>query len=213
MTRRLVYGFGLLLAVVSTALTIASIIIPRWASFGANGQRNDTIGLHRRWRSITGKFEKFPTQTDCIKDQEFCSMWRTVGFLFSFEVVLELCALSAFIVVISGGVQRRVAGWKVVCSILLLGGVVQCTGMAIMAYLFNNDKRFFEGWYLDTSFYLSTVSWIILVLTSFGITASALYLEEEGGYELIPNLPPQTYQDDVLTSRIARWNDGYQERN
>lgn len=123
-------------------LAIAALFHPnctpynlRLTSLTQNGQRNDTIGLHSRWRSFTGRYEKFPLQTDCINDEKFCSMWRTVGFLMSFEVVLELCALSAFIVVIAGGVQRRASGWKVVCSILLLGGVVQCAATAIVVCL------------------------------------------------------------------------------
>jgi hypothetical protein len=90
------------------------------------------MGLHRRCSSITGECTPFPQETDCVKDEYFCSMWRTVGFLISFDVVIELCALVSFIVIISGGVQRRSTGWKVVCSILLLGGVFQCAAMAIV---------------------------------------------------------------------------------
>lgn len=66
----------------------------------------------------------------------------------------------------------------------------------LQAFLFDHDERFFEGWYLDTSFTLCATSWALLVLTSIGITASALYLEEEGGYELIPNLQMEAEQED-----------------
>lgn len=197
MTRRMVYGFGLWLTIASTAMTIASIVMPRWVSYSPNDKREMSMGLHQRCSSVTGKCTPFPQATDCVKDQYFCSMWRSVGFLISFDVVIELCALVSFIVIISGGVQRRSTGWKLICAILLLGGIFQCAAMALVAFLFDHDERFFEGWYLDTSFTLCTASWSLLVLTSLGITASALYLEEEGGYELIPNFQLQTEQDDL----------------
>jgi hypothetical protein len=65
-------------------------------------------------------------------DKYFCNMWRTVGFLVSFDVVLELCTLVSFAVVIAGGVQRRVAGWSVISGLLLFSGIVQMAGMAIV---------------------------------------------------------------------------------
>lgn len=211
MTRRLVYGLGLWLTIACTAMTIASIIMPQWIS--PNDHHLLSMGLHERCSSLTGKCEPFPQKTYCKKDEYFCSMWRTVGFLIWFDVVIELCALVSFMVIMSGGVQRRSTGWKVVCSILLLGGIFQCAAMAIVAFLFDHDSRFFEGWYLDTSFTLCTISWSLLVMTSLGITASAVCLEEEGGYELIPDFNIETEQDDQLNSRIAGWNDGYYDRD
>jgi hypothetical protein len=59
-------------------------------------------------------------------------MWRTVGFLISFDVVIELCTLVSFGVIIAGGVQRRTAGWSIICGLLLFSGLVQCAGMAIV---------------------------------------------------------------------------------
>jgi hypothetical protein len=59
-------------------------------------------------------------------------MWRTVGFLISFAVVIELCTLVSFVVIIGGGVQRRTAGWQVAVGVLLFSAVVQCAGMAIV---------------------------------------------------------------------------------
>lgn len=38
----------------------------------------------------------------------------------------------SFGVIISGGVQRRSAGWKIVASLLAFSGVVQCVGIAIV---------------------------------------------------------------------------------
>ena len=59
-------------------------------------------------------------------------MWRTVGFLTSFGVVVELCAIVSFIVIISGGVQRRAAGWQVAVGVLSFSAIVQCAAMAIV---------------------------------------------------------------------------------
>ncbi|KAF2193816.1 hypothetical protein K469DRAFT_712648 [Zopfia rhizophila CBS 207.26] len=188
MTRRIVYGFGLWLTVACTAMTVASIVMPRWLSYSPNDKREFSYGLHSRCSNVKGTCDRFPRFEDCEGDKwSFCSMWRTVGFLMSFAVVIELCTFVSFAVIIMGGVQRRSTGWKIVCSLLLLGGIVQCTAMALVSFLFDNDDRFFDGWYLDNSWILCTVSWSVLVITSVGIAATAIYLPEEGGYELIPN--------------------------
>ena len=52
--------------------------------------------------------------------------------MMSFTAVLELATLVAYIVVILGGKQKREGGWKVLASMLLLIGVVQCASMAIV---------------------------------------------------------------------------------
>ena len=59
-------------------------------------------------------------------------MWRTVGFLMSFGVVVELCTLVSFVVIIAGGVQRRVQGWGVVVGVLIFSAFIQGAGMAIV---------------------------------------------------------------------------------
>lgn len=59
-------------------------------------------------------------------------MWRSVGFLVSFAVVMEGVTLIAFLVVIAGGRQKREQGWKVLTGLLLLVGMVQCAGMALI---------------------------------------------------------------------------------
>lgn len=63
------------------------------------------------------------------------------------------------------------------------------------SYLFTHNVRFFEDWHLDLSFTLCTASWTILILSAASITLSALYLPEEGDYELIPEYP-ETQQDE-----------------
>ena len=59
-------------------------------------------------------------------------MWRSVGFLMSFGVVIEGMTLIAFIVILGGGKQKREQGWKVVSGLLVLSGAIQCAGMAII---------------------------------------------------------------------------------
>jgi len=104
----------------------------------------------------------------------------------SFAVLLELATLVAYIIIILGGQQLRQYGWKVVISLLAAIVLVQCSGMAIIAYLFDHDERFFPGWQLDTSWILCTVSWTLALVTGAGICTAVYTLPEEGGYELIP---------------------------
>lgn len=59
-------------------------------------------------------------------------MWRSVGFLMSFAVVLQGMTLVAYIIILAGGRQKRETGWKVLSFLLLLTGCVQCAAMAIM---------------------------------------------------------------------------------
>lgn len=112
-------------------------------------------------------------------------MWRTVGFLMSFAVLIELATLVGYIIIVLGGKQSRDYGWKIVCSLLAFITIVQCTAMAIVAYLFDHDTRFIEDWKLDSSWILCTVSWCLALLTAVGIGAATYVLPEEGGYELI----------------------------
>lgn len=50
----------------------------------------------------------------------------------SFAVLIELATLMAYAVIILGGKQKRDIGWKIVCSLLAVGALVQCAGMAIV---------------------------------------------------------------------------------
>ncbi|KAL8966436.1 MAG: hypothetical protein Q9183_003375 [Haloplaca sp. 2 TL-2023] len=192
MTRRSVYVGALVACLVASAMTLFSIVKPRWISWDSetpSGQHiHYTYGLHRRCNSITSTCEFFPKTSDCHGDRYFCSMWRSVGFLMSFGVVIEGMALIAFIVVISGGKQKRENGWKVISGLLVLAGLIQCAGMAIIAFLYDNEDRFFPGWKLDISWIMCTTSWSVLMALAAGITASAFLLPSEGGYELIPDV-------------------------
>ncbi len=50
----------------------------------------------------------------------------------SFTVVIEGMTLIAYLVVLAGGKQKRESGWKILSTLLLLAGVVQCAGMALI---------------------------------------------------------------------------------
>jgi len=114
-------------------------------------------------------------------------MWKSVGFLMSFAIVIEGMTLAAFAILLGGGKQRREQGWGVLAILVVLAAFVQTAAMALMAYLYENDERFFVGWYLDRSWVMCTASWCFQALCALAITTAALLLPSEGGYELIPD--------------------------
>ena len=59
--------------------------------------------------------------------------------------------------------------------------------MRRQAYVYDYDDRFFPGWRLDTSWILCTASWSAMILLGAGVSATALLLPSEEGYELIPS--------------------------
>jgi hypothetical protein len=117
-------------------MTFASIFIPNWISWtaeGSTGHFQKTIGLHKSCTSVNGKCIHFPQYEDCHgTDRYFCSMWRSVGFLMSFAAVLELATIVSYAVIILGGKQKRETGWKILTFMLMLVGIVQCAAMAIV---------------------------------------------------------------------------------
>jgi len=174
----------------ASVLTLVSIIIPRWISyrdtFVDGTPITYTYGLHRRCSSTTGKCTHFPTYDDCHgSDRYFCSMWRSVGFLMSFAVVLECVVILAFITVLIGGRATRERGWGLMSFFLLLVALLQCASMSLVAYLYDWDDRFFVGWKLDISWILTTVSWCVALVLSVCLALSAMLLPPEEGYELI----------------------------
>ncbi|KAL2218437.1 hypothetical protein M432DRAFT_369019 [Thermoascus aurantiacus ATCC 26904] len=189
LTKTIVYVGTLLAFLAATGLTIASIAIPRWVSYHSEKPHfHYSYGLHRRCSSLTDSCEHFPQYEDCHgEDRYFCSMWRSVGFLMSFAVVLEGMTILSYIVIISGGKKLRETGWSVLSLFLILAAGVQAASMSIVAYLYDNDDRFFVGWKLDESWILCTVSWCISVFCAAAVVAAARVLPSEGGYELIPD--------------------------
>lgn len=63
-------------------------------------------------------------------------MWRTVGFLMSFAVVLEGMSVVAYLIVLSGGKRLRESGWKVLSLLIILSALVQAASMSIVVSLF-----------------------------------------------------------------------------
>lgn len=59
-------------------------------------------------------------------------MWRSVGFLMSFAVVLEGMALVAYVIVLSGGKRLRESGWKILSLLIILSAIVQAASMSIV---------------------------------------------------------------------------------
>ena len=92
-----------------------------------------SYGLHRRCSSLTDTCESFPQGDDCHgEDRYFCSMWRSVGFLMSFAVVLQGISLVTYWVILSGGKQLRENGWSVLSLMVALSAIVQAAGMSIV---------------------------------------------------------------------------------
>ena len=99
----------------------------------SNSHVHYTYGLHRRCSSISDSCTHFPQYEDCHgEDRYFCSMWRSIGFLMSFAVLLEGMILVAYTTVLVGGRQKRETGWKILSFLLVLAGVVQCASMALV---------------------------------------------------------------------------------
>lgn len=190
MTRAFIYGGSLATVVLSIVLSIVAIAIPRWVSFRDTTPGGDkityTYGLHQRCSSSTGVCTPFPTAEDCHgSDRYFCSVWRSIGFLMNFAVVLEAVIIVGFCAVLWGGRQKRERGWQVMSVLLLIVALTQCTVMALIAYLYDWDERFFVGWRLDVSWIITTVSWCIVFMNAVSLALSGFLLPPEDGYELI----------------------------
>jgi len=189
LTKTIVYGLTLFLFLIAYALTISSIVLPSWVSYHSEKPPlHYSYGLHQRCSSLTDVCDPFPQDEDCHGEGwYFCSMWRTVGFLMTFAVVLMSLGIVAYIIILSGGKKLRETGWTVLSVIILLSVAVQVASIALVAYLFDNDERFFVGWQLDKSFAFCIVSWCISLFCAISVVVAARTLPPEGGYELIPN--------------------------
>jgi hypothetical protein len=136
MVQRIVYGISLWALTISLALTLTSILHPHWLTWKSTlGSHSITYsyGLHRKCSSLTGTCSPFPSAQDCeVTSTSFCALWRSVGFLMSFAVIVELAGLVALVVVLLGGVQQREKGWRVFVPVVGVAAAVQCAGMAIV---------------------------------------------------------------------------------
>jgi hypothetical protein len=192
MTRLWVYACALTAFVAATAMAVASIWIPHWVTYSVTTPGGDTfekhIGLHQSCSTLDNPpCRTFPPK-DLCRDGEryFCSMWRTVGFMASFAVIICLACLVSFLVIMSGGKYKRETGWRFVGAMLTLVSVVELVIISIVAYLFDNDNQFaIPGWSLDASWYMSTFSACICLIAAGGITLSAYLLPPDDGYDFL----------------------------
>ncbi|KAK1250553.1 hypothetical protein MKX08_010556 [Trichoderma sp. CBMAI-0020] len=192
MTRVYVYTAGLVAFVAATAMIVASITEPHWVSYSVTTTAGETlekhIGLHKSCSSLDDPHcRDFPSKELCqYGERYFCSMWRTVGFMASFTIILCLAGLIAFALVMGGGKYRRETGWPFVSALLTLVSVVEFIIISIVAYLYDHDDQFtVPGWNLDVSWYLGTVSAGISLVIAAGLAASAYLLPPEEGYEFL----------------------------
>jgi len=208
LTRSIVFTTVLFIFLAATGMTIAAIIVPNWLSYdsyhGRDGHIHRQLGLHKQCTNVLPPIAAagsvaaygralhctaYPRFQDCHNgDRYFCSMWRSVGFLMSFAVVLEGMTIAAFAVLLIGGKQKREQGWGFMATMAALAALVQAVGMSIVMYLKDNDEKFaVPGWYLDKSWDLCTASWALQLFVATAITVAAQCLPSEGGYELIPD--------------------------
>lgn len=92
-----------------------------------------SYGLHQRCSSLTGTCDGFPQREDCHGDDRyFCSMWRSVGFLMSFAVVLEGMSIVAYLIILSGGKRLRENGWRILSLLIIISAIIQAASMSIV---------------------------------------------------------------------------------
>ncbi|KAJ5925649.1 hypothetical protein N7454_008288 [Penicillium verhagenii] len=189
LTKTIVYSTTLVVFLASFGLTISAIVIPKWVSYHSEKPAHHySYGLHLRCSSLSDTCEPFPVREDCHgEDRYFCSMWRSVGFLMSFAVVLQGLSIVTYLIILWGGKRLRENGWRVLSIFVILSAVIQAASMSIVAYLFDNEDRFFVGWHLDESWMFCTASWCIGLICAGAVIVAAKTLPSEGGYELIPD--------------------------
>lgn len=59
-------------------------------------------------------------------------MWRSVGFLMSFAVVLQGISVVSYLIIIPGSKRLREQGWKTLSWMIILSAIVQAACMAIV---------------------------------------------------------------------------------
>lgn len=59
-------------------------------------------------------------------------MWRSVGFLMSFAVVLQGISIVTYIVILSGGKRLRENGWGLLSLLIVMSALLQAASMSIV---------------------------------------------------------------------------------
>ncbi|OAA45704.1 hypothetical protein NOR_03493 [Metarhizium rileyi] len=192
MTRVFVYSSALVAFATATGMIVASIFTPNWVSYSVTTPKGDVVekhvGLHQSCSNLDSPTcKEFPTAELCqAGERYFCDMWKTVGFMASLAVIMCFASLVCFLVVLKGGKYKRETGWPLVSGMLTLVSVVEFVIISIVAYLFDNDDQFtIPGWNLDVSWYTSTASAAIALITAASLAVSAYLLPPEEGYEFL----------------------------
>lgn len=129
----------------ATAMIIASISIPNWVTYSVTTTAGETlekhIGLHKSCSSLDDPpCRRFPHKDLCQEGERyFCSMWRTVGFMASFAVIICLAGLVGFGIILKGGKYKRETGWPFVTVMLGLVAVVEFIVISIVVCGTPND--------------------------------------------------------------------------
>lgn len=119
-------------------MIIASIALPNWVSYSVTTAKGEhiqkIIGLHKSCSTLNDpSCTPFPTSELCqAGERYFCSMWKTVGFLASFSVLLCFATLVTFGVTLGGGKYKRESGWAIVAALLTLVSVVEFVIISIV---------------------------------------------------------------------------------
>lgn len=119
-------------------MVIASIWLPHWVTYSVTTSSGETfekhIGLHKSCSNLDDpECREFPYDEICrAGERYFCSMWRTVGFMASFAVILCLASLVSFVVIMSGGRYKRETGWPFVTAMLVLSAAVEFVIISIV---------------------------------------------------------------------------------
>ncbi|KAI9716501.1 MAG: hypothetical protein M1828_007661 [Chrysothrix sp. TS-e1954] len=213
MARRVVYGVGLGFFLISMALTLASMILPTWITWDTPTSHT-SYGLHSHCTSLApidiattsmntapprilyskADCRPFPSYSDCrssTTSKHFCTWWRSAAFLSSLSFILALATTTSFIVVILGGKQKRMHGWKLVTGLVLLTEAAQIATAVIVATMLETEERFksggVDGWHIGKGWWAAFASAVIQMCVALGIIIARGIMEEEGGYELIPD--------------------------
>jgi len=103
----------------------------------------------------------------------------------SLALVLEGAAITAFLAILAGGRAKRESGWKFLTALILVCAMTQCTAMALVAYLYDYDDRFFVGWTLDLSWAMAVVSWSVMLVLAGFVSMAGFLMPPEDGYEFL----------------------------
>lgn len=68
-------------------------------------------------------------------------MWRSVGFLMSFAVVLEGMSIVAYLIILSGGKRLRENGWRILSLLIIISAIIQAASMSIVVSRAESDPE------------------------------------------------------------------------